>query len=232
MMRNMVSSVFLVLLFFFMCGCRDMLHAEGSQASYPVSAWPLVYHKVEQDRGETDILWPFYGHLQQGTYEEYSALWPVIRFGSDTSTGENLYTVAPLWWHRRSPDKITDASLIFHSYTHDEKLDTTKSAFIWLGTDDIGVFTYEREKDETLRARFLWQVVSYERTGPDTKEFRFLWRLIRKSTTPQTEELELNPLYYRETDTEKGSYWAILGGLVGRETMPDGQTRMRYLWGL
>jgi hypothetical protein len=194
---------------------------------------PPYYLVYKDDKQEYSHIWPFYGHLQQGTYEEYSALWPIILYGSDSQTGEKSYTVAPLWWHRRSPEMITDASLILHSYTHDEKLDKTKSAFIWLGTEDSGVFTYEREKDEKLKARFLWQVVSYERTGADTKEFRFLWRLVRKSAAPRSEVLELNPLYYRETDAEKGTtYRAFLGGLIGSETMPDGQKRMRYLWGL
>ena len=193
---------------------------------------PPYYLTYHDDTQRASHLWPFYGHLQRGSYEEYSVLWPIMKFGSDSLTGEKTSTVAPLWWHRKSPEKTTDTSLVLHSYTRDTNLDTTKFSLIWLGNEDTGVFTYKRESDKTLKARFLWQVVSYERTGQETKEFRFLWRLIRKSTTPQKEVLELNPLYYRETDKEKGTYRAILGGLIGSETGPDGQKRMRYFWGI
>ena len=193
---------------------------------------PPYYVTYHDPKESFSHLWPFYGHLQRGTYGEDSVLWPVVRFGHDPATGENLYTVTPLWQHRKTPESTSDQSLVLHSYRHDEKQDKTKSAFIWLGNEDVAVLTYEREQDLKLKTRFLWKVVSYERTGQDSEEFRFLWRLVRKSSTPQSDVLELNPFYYRETDAAKGSYWAILGGLIGRETLPDGQTRMRYLWGL
>ena len=67
MTRYTVSSVVLLVCFSFLFVFPVMLHAENSQESYPISAWPLVYHKVEQDRGETDILWPFYRSQPRAT---------------------------------------------------------------------------------------------------------------------------------------------------------------------
>lgn len=205
------------------------------------------YYYTHHDAAEKYFhVWPFFGHTQRGAYEEYSSLWPFIRFGKGPQDGKtltqvglfykektpdkSLYLIFPVWWHRQSIDMISDTSLVLHSYEHHKDIDETKSALIWLFKDDWAVFTYQRKGDQTLSTRFLWQVVSYEKTSPASSEFRFLWRLIRKSTTPQSDVLELNPFYYHETNTGKNSYWAILGGLIGQETMPDGSQRMRYFW--
>ncbi len=86
------------------------------------------------------------------------------------------------------------------------------------------------ERSIFRRLEFLWKAISYEQQGPETREFRFLWRLIRKRNTPTSSVFELNPLYYYEAEEEAGSYWAILGGLIGAETYPDGTRKMKYFW--
>ena len=207
---------------------------------------PPYYYTDHEPNARRVHLWPFYHFSMQGDYSEYGTLWPLVRYGKDDAKEvtrsqillfyhekdhENAFsTVFPLWWHHSSPQNTSDATLLVHSYERDAEADETRFALIWILDRNYGVFTCRRQGDQNLEARFLYQVVSFERSGPDTREFRFLWRLVRKSSSPDREVLELNPFYYRETDRERTSYWAVLGGLIGCRTTSDGKRTMRYLW--
>jgi hypothetical protein len=244
---------------------------------------PPYVHMKRQDR-EWLHFWPFFGKVKNGTYTEYSTLWPLIRYGSDPEKdrsmvhvllfyrarqGETSDTVFfPLWYHHGSPEKTRDASLFLHWYERDRTKDKTRLTFLWLvpGTD-VALIRYRREGDEVRHAVFplytyssnektdamglsflwplfsyekkgesqsdtdvLWKVISYERKDAETSEFRFLWRFIRKSTTKTSSTFEFNPFFYTESEEGKGSYWAILGGLFGVETLPDQRKKVRLLW--
>lgn len=97
------------------------------------------------------------------------------------------------------------------------------------------LYDYERRgaagsPERTVKGALLWQVVSYRREGAGTSDFRFLWRLVRKQRSPGRRAFEFNPFYLRIVEEGKGSYWAVLGGLVGRETKADGTKDWRFLW--
>ena len=207
---------------------------------------PPYYYTDHEPNARRVHLWPFYHFSMQGDYREYGTLWPLVRYGKNDAEEvtrsqillfyhekdhENAFsTVFPLWWHQSSPQNSSDSTLLIHSYERDTEADETRFALIWILDRDYGVFTCRRKGDPDLEARFLHQVVSFERSGPDAREFRFLWRLVRKSSSSDRDVLELNPFYYRETDRERTSYWAVLGGLIGCRTTSDGKRTMRYLW--
>jgi hypothetical protein len=73
-------------------------------------------------------------------------------------------------------------------------------------------------------------VISYEQKGKEESDFRFLWRLIRSTRTDTSYTFEFNPLYYYESGRDGGSYWAILGGLLGVETGKDKRKKVRLFW--
>jgi hypothetical protein len=76
---------------------------------------------------------------------------------------------------------------------------------------------YERQKSLT---RYAFRPFLFSTEGDPEKDYRktsLLWPLVRFGSCPATRT------------SKTGSYWAILGGLIGRETSPDGQSRMRWL---
>ena len=77
---------------------------------------------------------------------------------------------------------------------------------------------------------FLWKLITYERKDDASSDFRFLWRFIRNSKTKDSSVFEFNPFFYQESEEGKGSYWAILGGLIGQEVTMEGERKMRWLW--
>jgi hypothetical protein len=261
------------------------LYYHHSDMSSLLSLWLLPpYVHLKQPEKEWLHFWPLFGKVRNGTYTEYSMLWPLIRFGSDTEKDSSMAQVLlfyrarqgadsdtlffPLWYHHGSPEETEDASLFLHSYERDSPKDRTRLTFFWLvpGTD-IALIKYNREGDTLRHGVFplytyfsdkskdhlnwsflwplfsyesmgasadetdiLWKVISYQRKDVDTSEFRFLWRFIRSSTTKTSSTFEFNPFYYHEAEEGKGSYWAILGGLIGVETTPEQKTKVRLFW--
>lgn len=74
-----------------------------------------------------------------------------------------------------------------------------------------------------------WSLLSRTEDGA-ASETRFLWRLVRVRSAPADSAFEANPLFFTLREGER-RYTAVLGGLVGRESGPDG-SRWRWLWGL
>jgi hypothetical protein len=111
-----------------------------------------------------------------------------------------------------------------YSYSFDRERDATNWSILWL------LFSYNSEGEFVQQSGFLWKVISYERRDIDTYDFRFLWRFIRKSRTATSSIFEFNPFYYQESEEGKGSYWAILGGIIGVETTPDQRKKLRLFW--
>ena len=261
-------------------------HNYDSNSHLTIASLALLppYYFNEERPGRKELhIWPFYGNKEQGSYREYSTLWPLIRFGSEPQSESAMTHILlyynekqkddvfaaffPLWLHRTTPVKTHDASLFLHWYENDIQREMTRTSLLWLWPDKLSLFNYQREphhlqhtlfpvysydrndKTDALRwfflwplfqhsARgdyvqqtgFLWKVLSYEQQDADTRDFRFLWRFIRKSKTATSSTFEFNPLYYHESEEGKGSYWTILGGLIGAETTPDGERNMRFLW--
>ncbi len=84
--------------------------------------------------------------------------------------------------------------------------------------------------ESAWQASILRKLVSYEREDAEKSDFRFLWRLLRSTQTKDSFTFELNPLYYYEHQDGEGSYWTILGGLLGLETTADQTRKIRVLW--
>lgn len=245
--------------------------------------FPPYYINSKKPGRDLFHIWPFYGTLKEGTYSEYSFIWPFIRFGEDRTNGvktsqvflyyqkaendKSLTTLFPLWLHHKTSKTTKDGSLFIHWYEHNERSESTKLSFLWLIPNHMSFMSYQKKPDflqhglfplynyasnkhdDTLRwsflwplfdyntdgedvkqTSFLWKVISYEREGKNSSEFRFLWRFIRRSKTPTSSVFEFNPLFYTESEEGKGSYWAILGGLIGVETTPEGKRNTRFFW--
>jgi hypothetical protein len=267
-----------VIPFYYHRGDSDSRLTLGSLALLP--PYYINIHQPDQDLFH---VWPLFGRLQRVSYLEYSTLWPLIRFGSDSENGismthfllyfhkrekeDSITTLFPIWWRSSSPQRTLDSTLFLHWYDHDAQKDETHLSFLWLIPPKLSLIRYEAgphivrhsffplysydQNDETdalswsilwllfsynsqgefvRETGFLWKVITYERKDAQTSDFRFLWRVIRSSTTATSSTFELNPLYYHESEAGKGSYWALLGGLIGRETTEEGGSKMQWLW--
>lgn len=72
-----------------------------------------------------------------------------------------------------------------------------------------------------------WSLLSRTEEG-GAVETRFFWRLVRRRRAPDGDVFELNPLFFTEREGPR-RYSALLGGLVGLESGPEGR-RLRWLW--
>ena len=160
----------------------------GSLAFLP----PYYINKQEGD-GELFHIWPFYGKSRSGSYEERSALWPLIRFGEDPANDEHMTHILlyyssrkgtdsqtfflPLWGRRSTAQETTDASLFLHWYEHTEVKDRTVLSLFWLIPPDISLFRLEREPGLVSHRFFpLYSFSRDERT--DTLSWSILWILL------------------------------------------------------
>jgi hypothetical protein len=124
----------------------------------------------------------------------------------------------------QSPSLHKQLVFPLYSYERNDQTDTLHWSVLW------PLFSYSSRGETARQSAFLWQLFTYERKDAQTSDFRLLWRFIRHEKTATSSTYEFNPLFYYETNEEHGSFWAILGGLIGRETSPDGKSRMRWLW--
>jgi hypothetical protein len=138
-----------------------------------------------------------------------------------------LWLIPPdisLFHYRRDAAKVRHGFFPLYSYSYDREHDALSWSIFWF------LFSYESKGEFASQTAFLWKVISYERQDAESYDFRFLWRVIRVSRSPTASSLEFNPFYYSEVEEGKGSYWAVLGGIVGRQTLPDGKKRLQLLW--
>ncbi|MEW6379734.1 MAG: hypothetical protein AB1611_09015 [bacterium] len=176
-----------------------------------VALLPPYYFSRKKGVDREYYLWPFYGRAQRGRDKDIALLW--------------LYPpeVSLIRYHQR-PGRRQHAIFPLYSYDRNEREDAFRLTLLW------PLFSYRNQGEYTRKTGSSWAMISYERTGEDSWEFRFLWRLIRRVRTDKFSIFELNPLYSAKSAKGKGSYWAILGGLLGVETTKDRHKRVRWLW--
>jgi hypothetical protein len=175
--------------------------------------FPLWWHQEKDENTRRDATIFFHWYERDETRDETS-----LSF---------LWLVPPkisLYHYHREGGMVQHRLFPLYSYSYDREKDAMNWSILWL------LFSYNSEGEFVRQSGFLWKVISYERRDVDTYDFRFLWRVIRKSRTATSSIFEFNPFYYQESEEGKGSYWAILGGIIGVETTPDQQKKLRLFW--
>jgi hypothetical protein len=142
-------------------------------------------------------------------------------------------------WSSRPADGARSLrALVFHRSSRGADSATVFFPLYWRfqtgGTRRTWLFPlYAGRRGPGLRARgFLgfsprWSLLSRTEDG-EAVETRFLWRLVRIRRAPGDSAFEANPFFFTLREGPR-RYSAVLGGLVGRESGPDG-TRWRWLW--
>lgn len=189
----------------------------------------LYYQKAEEERKRSAVF-PFWWHLETPRNTLDSSLflhWYETDREKETKDMAFLWLYPPgtsLIKYQQQPGRRQHAVFPLYSYDRNETTDAFRLNFIW------PLFSYSSQGEFSRQTGFLWKVISYEQKGKGNSEFRFLWRLIRRAKAASSHTFEFNPLYYYESDKAGGSYWAILGGLLGVETARDQRKRVRWLW--
>jgi len=176
------------------------------------TAFPFWWHReTSQNTLDFSLLLHWYEGDREKERKDIAFLW--------------LYPPrASLIKYQQQPGHRQHAVFPLYSYDRNETTDAFRLTFLW------PLFSYSSQGEFSQQTGFLWKVISYEQKSEGNSEFRFLWRLIRRAKSDSSYTFELNPLYFYESDKERGSYWAILGGLLGAETTKDQRKRVRWLW--
>lgn len=177
------------------------------------SARVLLFYDREEDGERFTFFAPLYWRLASSGYS-WSQLFPLFAARREDSEGERsvgVLGVTPRWsllrWAR---DREETRSGLWPLYGSSRRADGGSSTFYALGFHPkIAAFTRERDGDSL--------------------DVRVLFRLLRWRRSADGSALEVNPLFYR---TREGGtrYWAVLGGLFGVETRPDGGRSYTWLW--
>ncbi|MBI5594706.1 MAG: hypothetical protein HY928_01310 [Elusimicrobia bacterium] len=129
-------------------------------------------------------------------------------------------------------------ALLYYDGTEGESRTTVLAPLYWRFADGPAVRTWllplyaARRAPGSRAAGFLgvsprWSLWSRTEEG-GAVETRLLWRLVRLRRGPDDSAVEFNPLFFtlREGSTR---YTAVLGGLIGLETSPEGR-KWRWFW--
>jgi hypothetical protein len=141
-------------------------------------------------------------------------LWPLYGWGKDKKEHESYFGF--LGFHRK-------ASLFLSESGPDEVHHRLFPIYGYERRGDPGTGGYHRE------TAVLWRLYYHELNGTDESDWRILYRFVRSYRSKDETAFEVNPFYFKVT---KGPsrYWAILGGLFGVETKPDGSHSYTFLW--
>ena len=85
----------ILIVVFLSLGLTPLTRAEDKGMNYPISAWPIVFHEEDKDKGQTDVIWPFYRHEWRGQWERY-ALRPLI-FSTESDPSRDFRKTSVLW---------------------------------------------------------------------------------------------------------------------------------------
>ena len=192
----------------------------------------------EQARGVLG-LGPLSLYYQQRTPTGMTArLFPVWSYQYDETTQESrtgalgLYPLS-LYYGYRSPTTTENRLFPFFRYTSDRVKDESEFWFLW------PLFDHKSVQGRTTESSLLWWLFEYRSPQADEWEYWVLGHppmaMFIRTVSPTTTHVEVNPiipLWRRETVEGQGTSWAVLGGLVGVDAMPDGTHKLRLLWGL
>ena len=112
----------LCLLFFTICIQQMPSAALAEEMSRPITAWPLIHHRGDHDRAETDVIWPLFKYERVKTWTRYalrpfifstendpeknyrktSVVWPLSIYRREGP--KRSFHIFPLYWYKDAPD--------------------------------------------------------------------------------------------------------------------------------
>lgn len=203
-----------------------------------VPFWSDLRHHFTQERELGAIgLGPLSLYYQKQTPTGMTArLFPLWSYQHDEATHESrtsalgVYPLA-LYSGSSSPTAIETRLFPFFRYTSDLVKKESEFWFLW------PLYDQKRAEGRTTEASFLWWLFDYRSPNADEWEYWVLGHppmaMFIRTVSPTRTHVEINPiipLWRRDSVEGVGTSWALLGGLIGMDTLPDGTHKLRLLW--
>ncbi len=190
-------------------------------------------HDLAQDVARTSILLA-YEH-ESTPSRNTDTLIPFWRYERGHNQEETRFNVLglgtwSLFEHHATSTGTTNRLFPLYKYASTRGTGDAEFSFLWPLVD------YKSRQGTVTSASLLWWLVSYEHPDTDHSDFHFLgaskMALVRRMTSPRESIFEFNPiipLYRYRHETERGTSWDLLGGLVGMDATNE-RTRMKLFW--
>ncbi|WP_455379233.1 hypothetical protein [Petrachloros mirabilis] len=163
-------------------------------------------------------------------------VFPAWSYQYDESTQESrtgVLGVPPLslYYGRTSPTVTENRLFPLFRYMSDRVKDESEFWFLW------PLFDHKTAQGRTTETSLLWWLFEYRSPKPDEWEYWVLGRppiaMYMRTVSPERTLVEVNPIipgWRREYVEGVGTSWALFGGLVGMDALPDGTHKLRLFW--
>ena len=177
-----------------------------------------LYYQQQNPAGKTARIFPFWTYQ----YEEAT---------QESRTG--LLGVPPLslYYGHTSPTATENRLFPFFRYTSDRIKDESEFWFLW------PLFDHKTAQGRTTEISSLWWLFEYRSPKADEWEYWILGHppiaMYMRTVSPTKTLVEINPIipgWRREYMEGLGTSWALFGGLIGMDAMPDGTHKLRLFW--
>ncbi|CAE6759714.1 MAG: hypothetical protein H8K06_07695 [Nitrospira sp.] len=194
-------------------------HQTHQQARGILGLGPLsLYYQERTPSGVTARLFPLWGYQHDEATQEHR------------TSALGVYPIS-LYYGYRSPTATENRLFPFFRYTSDLVKNESAFWFLW------PLYDQKTAEGRTTEASFLWWLFEYRSPKADEWEYWVLGHppmaMFIRTVSPTTTHVEINPiipLWRRDSVEGVGTSWAVLGGLIGMDAMPDGTHKLRLLW--
>ncbi len=177
-----------------------------------------LYYQRQSPAGMTARVFPAWSYQ----YEEAT---------QESRTGVLSIPPFSLYYGRTSPTAMENRLFPFFRYTSDRIKDESEFWFLW------PLFDHKTAQGRTTETSFLFWLFEYRSPKADEWEYWVLGHppiaMYMRAVSPTKTLVEINPIipgWRREYVEGLGTSWALFGGLIGMDAMPDGTHKLRLFW--
>lgn len=194
-------------------------HETRQQTFGLFGAGPLsMYYREQSPTGMTARIFPAWSyHYDEATQE--------------SQTGVLGVPPLSLYYGRTSPTVAENRLFPFFRYTSDRVKDESEFWFLW------PLFDHKTAQGRITETSVLWGLFQYRSLKDDEWEYWVMGHppiaMYMRTVTPTRTLVEVNPVlpgWRREYVEGVGTSWALFGGLIGMDAMPDGRHKLRLFW--
>ena len=177
-----------------------------------------LYYRQHSPSGMSARIFPVWSHQkEEATRESWTGALGVPPFS--------------LYYGHTSPTATENRLFPFFRYTSDVAKDESEFWFLW------PLFDHKTAQGRTTETSLLWWLFDYR--SPKANEWEY-WVLghppiamYMRTVSPTKTLVEVNPIipgWRREYVEGVGTSWALFGGFIGMDAMPDGTHKLRLFW--
>ena len=177
-----------------------------------------LYYQQRSPTGMTARIFPAWSYQ----YEEAT---------QESHTGVVGIPPMSLYYGHTTPTMTENRLFPFFRYTSDRVSNESEFWFLW------PFFDHKMAQDRTTEISVLWGLFQYRSPKADEWEYWVMGHppiaMYMRVVSPTRTLVEVNPIipgWRREYVEGVGTSWAVFGGLVGMDAMPDGGHTLRLFW--